>query len=354
MTRVERRTPSLRWRRTLAIAPAIAAVAALTIAAAPAAAKEKLTISSLNFLSSAPIFIAKERGYFDAAGLDVEIKFFQAAGPVAIAVASGDTDLGVTGLTAAFYNLAGKGAMRIVAAQSREERGYPFNAVLVSPQASAAGVAAIKDLKGKSIGITTVGSTFHYIAGYLGQKHGFKLADVQLKPLQTIPNMLAALKTGQVDAAFAPAQFVPGLEAAGVKRIAWCSEEMLWQVTALFASTKSIETRRPAIAGFVKAVQRALGDYHAALLRRAPDGTRQFGAETEALLPLLQKYVLPAPTLDSLKIGANYMDPMGRLIVKDIHDQVAWYKAEGLVDATVDPRAIMDLSFVDGHFDVPK
>lgn len=353
MLRSVRRRAGRCWRPGGMLAAALAAIS-VVVGTPAVAAKEKLAISSLNFLSSAPIFIAKERGYFDAAGLDVEIKFFQAAGPVAVAVASGDTDLGVTGLTAAFYNLAGKGAMKIVAAQSREERGYPFNAVLVSPQASAAGLAAIKDLKGKSIGITTVGSTFHYIAGYLGQKHGFKLSEVQLKPLQTIPNMLAALKTGQVDAAFAPAQFVPGLEADGVKRIAWCSDEMLWQVTALFASTKAIETRRPAVAAFVKAVQRALADYQAALLRRTPDGARAFGAETEALLPLLQKYVQPAPTLESLKLGANYMDPQGRLIVKDIIEQIAWYKAEGLVDASVEPKAIMDLSFVDGHFDVPK
>jgi NitT/TauT family transport system substrate-binding protein len=48
------------------------------------------------------------------------------------------------------------------------------------------------------------------------------------------------------------------------------------------------------------------------------------------------------------------MDPQGRLIVQDIYDQVAWYKAQNLVDRSVDARSFLDLGFVQGHLRVPK
>ena len=48
--------------------------------------------------SHAASFVAFERGYFAEAGLDVEFKFFQAAQPMAIAIASGE--LGTLGTVA--------------------------------------------------------------------------------------------------------------------------------------------------------------------------------------------------------------------------------------------------------------
>jgi NitT/TauT family transport system substrate-binding protein len=54
------------------------------------------------------VFIAKERGYFKQAGLDVEFEFFQAAQPMAIAIASGDIDYAVTAISGGLISLAGK------------------------------------------------------------------------------------------------------------------------------------------------------------------------------------------------------------------------------------------------------
>src|SRR3546814_11392351 len=83
--------------------------------------KDNAVIAALPFFSTAPVFIAKERGYFDAEGIDLEIKTFNAAQAVAVAVASGDADFGITAFTGGFFNLAGKGALKVIAAQSRQE-----------------------------------------------------------------------------------------------------------------------------------------------------------------------------------------------------------------------------------------
>ena len=225
----------------------LATLAALFVLACawPAAAQEKVTIAALRFVSSSPIFIALEKGYFKNEGLDVEIKFFQAAQPIAVAVAGGDADLGITGLTGGFYNLAGKGALKIIAAQSREEPGFDFVAYVVTTKAYEAGFKSPAQFPGKTVGITTIGSTFHYNLGKLAEKRAFKLEEVQLKALQSIPNVMAAVKGGQVDAALLPANNAYALEKDGVaKIIGWVHQETPWQLGALFGNTKVIETAR--------------------------------------------------------------------------------------------------------------
>lgn len=330
---------------------------ASAVVAAPALAqgKEKLSIAALRFVSSSPIFIAKERGYFDAEGLDVEIKFFEAAQPIAVATAGGDTDLGITGFTGGFYNLAGKGAVKVIAAQSREEPGYDFIAYVVNAKAYDAGFKSVTQFPGKTVGITTVGSTFHYNLGKLAEKRGFKLEDVQLKPLQSIPNVMAALKGAQVDAVLLPANNAYALEKEGAgKIIGWVHQETPWQLGGLFANTKVIETRREAVAKFVRAYQKATADYAEAMLQRDASGKRVFGEKADALIEIIQKYVEPKPSPEQVKGSASYIDPQGRLLVGDIYSQVRWYQANGMVDKSVEPAKILDLGFVQGHFDVPK
>lgn len=328
---------------------------ALLFATASAQALDKTSVAALAFVSSAPIFIAKDKGYFEAEGLDVEIKFFQAAQPVAVAVASGDADFGITGLTGGFFNLAAKGALKIVAAQSREEPGYNFVGYVVTPKAYEAGFRSPKDYAGRTVAITQVGSTFHYNIGMLADKYGFKLSDVSLKPLQSVPNMVAALQGGQVDSVLLPANQALGLEKDGSgKIIGWVHEHTPWQLGALFTSTRNATEKRPMVQRFVKAYVRAAGDYADAFHERDAAGKRVFGPKADALVPILQKYVKPEPTADQVKASVSFIDPQGRLLVKNLYDQVAWYKAQGMVDANADAKTMIDLGFVQGHLDLPK
>ena len=287
----------------------LAALAMVTMAAT-AAAQEKLSVAALRFVSSAPIFIAQEKGYFKEAGLDVTFKFFQAAQPIAVAVAGGDADLGITGLTGGFFNLAGKGAMKIVAAQSREEPGYNFVAYLATSKAHAAGFTDPGKFPGKSIAITTTGSTFHYMLGMLSEKRGFKLTDVKLRPLQSIPNITAALKGEQVDGALLPANNAYAAEKEGfAKIIGWVHQETPWQLGALFAGTAVIEKRHAAVEKFVAAYVKACNDYAEAFLQRDAQGKRVFGDKADALIPIIQKYVEPKPSPEQVKASASYIDP---------------------------------------------
>jgi len=153
---------NLARRALLALAPALGLALALP---AVVQAKEKITVAALTFISSSPLFIAKEKGYYADEGLEVEFKFFRAAQPVAVAIASGDADFGVTAFTAGFFNMAGKGALEVVGAQFREKKGYDGSAILVSNKAYAAGFTAPARFPGHSFAMTQVGSSFHYMIG---------------------------------------------------------------------------------------------------------------------------------------------------------------------------------------------
>jgi NitT/TauT family transport system substrate-binding protein len=328
---------------------AVAVLAIALVVGAPATA-EPIASGVLRLVSSGPIFIAADKGYFAAEGLAPSLKFFDAAQPVALAVVSSDIDVGVTGLTAGFFNLAGKGALKIVAAQSREEPGYHLIAYLAGNRAYEGGLRGLADLPSHSVALTQIGSTFHYSLGLLADKLGFDLARLRLVPLQSLGNMVSALTGGQVDAALVPATAaLPMVERGEAKLLGWVGDETPWQLGAIFTAPKTIAERRALIERFLRAYQKGARDFHDAFLRRGPEGRPVEGADAAAYLAIFAKYT--GQPADQLRLGIPYIDPEGRLLVRDIYHQIAWYQAQGLVDKSVDAGTVLDLSFIKGHFE---
>jgi len=312
--------------------------------AADAAAAETLRIGVLKLASSGAVFIAAERGYFASEGLDAQLVFFDAAQPVAVAAVAGDIDIGVTGLTAGFYNLAGKGALRIFGAQSREEPGYHLVAYLASNRAYGAGLTSLKDLPGHSVAISQVGSTFHYSAGLLADKLHFPLASVRLVPLQSMSNMAAALKGNQVDAGLIPATIAVPLVARGeAHHLGWVGDETPWQLGGLFATQRTLAERRAAVTSFLRAYRRGAHDFYDAFLVKGGDGVPKAGKDADALVAIIAKETGQAA--EQVRNGIPFLDPDAKLLVDDVYRQVAWYQGEGLVDKAVDAKTILDLSF---------
>src|SRR6201996_1045149 len=204
----------------------------------------KAKVGVLRLQSSAPVFIAQEKGYFRDAGLNVELKFFDAAQPIAVATTSGDIDFGVTAFTAGLYNLAGKGTLKVIGGMSREKAGFPLIGYFASNKAYSAGLRTPKDLAGKRVAVTQVGSSFHYSLGLLADKYGFKVSDVKVLPLQSLSNAAAALKGETVDAALLPASTARTLmDSNGAKFLGWVGDETPWQLGAIFASPKTLTNK---------------------------------------------------------------------------------------------------------------
>jgi len=318
-----------------------AAFLALLLALCPRLhAAEKLVVGVLPFVSSAPVFLAVEEGLYERYGVEVEIKTFRAAQPVALAVAAGDVQIGVTGLTAGFYNLANRGDLRIIGAQARVESGFHFVAYCVSTAAWERGFRSLEDFTGRKVGITQRGSTFHYMVGLLAEQKGFPLAGVRLVTLESVPNIIAARRGGSVDSVLLPGHLALPLERDGAAHIlGWVGDHTPWQLGAVFTSTEVLNRRRPLVEGFLLAYRDAVALYSRAFLARDENGERTFGEAAEALGRKLTAYI--PSTVPQILAAAPYIPPDARLTSADVDAQIRWFQAHGLVDRDLEPRRLV-------------
>ncbi len=327
------------WRGALVGLLALSA-GALARAEEPMKAK----IGVLRLSSSAPVFIAQDKGYFREAGLDVELKFFDAAQPIAVATTSGDVDFGITAFTAGLYNLAGKGTLKVIGGMSREKAGYPLIGYFASNNAYAAGLKTPKDLAGKRIAVTQVGSSFHYSLGLLADKYGFKLADVKIVPLQSLSNAAAALKGETVDAALLPVSTARKLmDSGGAKLLGWVGDETPWQLGAVFASPRTL-ANKALVTKLIGVLARADREYHDVILASVKEGKAAINDKTRPLLEIIAKYTnLP---VEQVVGNCAYIDPDGKLDVKNVDNQIKWLQEQGFVDKGFDADAIIDKAYV--------
>src|SRR5450432_2987616 len=326
--------------RLVATGLLISAIGAVARADEP----QKARIGVLRLSSSAPVFIAQDKGYFRDAGLEVDLKFFDAAQPIAVATTSGDVDFGITAFTAGLYNLAGKGTLKVIGGMSREKAGYPLIGYFASNNAYAAGLKTPKDLAGKRIAVTQVGSSFHYSLGLLADKYGFRLADIKVLPLQSLSNAAAALKGETVDAALLPASTARKLmDDGGAKLLGWVGDETPWQLGAVFAAPRTLANQL-LVSKLLGALARADREYHDVILASVADGKAPINEMTKPLLEIIAKYTnLP---VEQVVGNCAYIDPDGKLDVKNVGNQIEWLQQQGFVDKGFNVDAIVAKEYV--------
>jgi len=183
---------------------------------APAAFAQKITLIYPNRSGSQwPLFLAKEGGYYQKYGLDVDLKFVVGPGGIA-ALVSGDAALVNSSLEQLMQASSKDGSLAIV--------GSSLNKGTFALMARK-DVASVKDLKGKRIAVGQVGDApYGYVIALLA-KSGLSARDVIWVPVGTdVSGRAAALSSGRADATLltAPAYFK--LEDAGFKTLANMAE----------------------------------------------------------------------------------------------------------------------------------
>jgi NitT/TauT family transport system substrate-binding protein len=268
----------------------------------------------------------------------------EAAAPTAGPPPPGDVEVGVTAFTAGLYNLAGKGTLKIIAGMSRDRPGFPLIGYFASNKAYEAGLKTPKDIAGKRVAMTQVGSSFHYSLGLLADKYGFKLADVKIVPLQSMSNMAAAIKGESVDAALMPISVARKLmEEGAVRHLGWVGDETPWQVTGVFAGPKTL-ANTAVVGKLLASLQRAEREYHDVVLASVRDGKAAINEKTKPLLEIIGKYTnLP---VEQVIGNCAYIDPDGKLDVNNIDSQIKWLQAQGFADQGYDANAIIAKDYV--------
>lgn len=329
-------------RQTLGM---LGAATATGLAAPALAQNKKIVVGALRFTSHSGSFIALERDYFAQAGLDVELRFFQAAQPMAVAIASGDVDYAVTAVSGGLISLADKGAIKVIGGGLIEEPGIDGQKILASDAAFQAGMTSAADMGGKKFGISTAGSSFHYMGSKIAQAEGIDLSFV---PLQKVGAIIGALKSGQIDAWSIVPHIAKPLAGSGAVHIIGNVSDYLpnYQVTTVFTSTANADNERAQTADFIAGFSKGVADYNATMIDRADgeDGVNE-------MVDLIHKYVYTdrprEKAAPSIINGTMRLNAGAKLNVASVQDQLTWFQSEGLVDGDITLDTFVDTSYVD-------
>ncbi len=317
-------------------------VAALAILPRIAAA-ETVKLATTKIASGGPIYIAIEKGYFAAEGLQPELVFFPASLPIAMAVVSGDIDFGSAGLTAALYRLGGQGALKIIAANARDVPSFPQYAFVVSNRAHEAGLKSYKDLAGHSIALGEVGAPAHYTLAMVAEKYGIDIKTLRVLPMQAIVNVISAVSGAQADGGVTPASAVlPAIQRGDVKLLGYPGDEVPSQGGATIVATKTADERRDTVERYLRALRKGARDYHDAFV--GPNEKPRKGPTAPEILAIIAKYT--GQPVAQIEPALPYIDAEARLDVTDVLRQIDWYKAQGMLKEPVDGHAIIDQRYV--------
>ncbi len=321
---------------------AAAAAAVLLATAAPALALDHVKIGTLITTGGMPTYIAIEKGYFAAAGIEPELVPFDAGQPVAVATVAGAIDFGSAGFTSALYTLAAQGELRIVGGGTYDRANFPAAGVLASNAAYAAGLTSLKQLAGHSVGLTQVGSTYHYALALVLQKNEIDMTTIRTLPLQSFANVASAVSGGQADAGIlTSAGAAPLLQHRNAKLLGWVGEETPWQVTLIWTTPKMTNERQDLVERFLSAVRKGAQASYDAFV--GPGGTRKDGPIAPEIVGIVQKYVHLSP--EQIEANIGYNDPDLRIDMKDVQHQLDWFHAQGMLKESVKAGDIVDSRF---------
>lgn len=188
---------------------AIAAAPSIVMAAGP---REKLTVmvGSEHALVYLPWDLAKALGYFEREGLDVELLYAKGGSEAAQALVAGNVDYSGNAIDHAIA-AAERGKSLVMIADFMSEPGVT---IVVRPQDKGK-FGSFRDLKGKTVGVTSPGSATHVLGMWMAHRAGLGRDDVNFVGVGGGATMPAALGAGQVDAAIGNDPFVTQLVRAG-------------------------------------------------------------------------------------------------------------------------------------------
>ncbi len=306
----------------------------------PSARAETIKIGISKLFSQAAVPVAIERGYFKSQDLDAQMVFFDAAQPIALAVASGGVDFGVAGMSAGFFSLAAQGQLRLIASSTREKKGFYSLILLASNKAWDAGLTSAAQLPGHDIAITQVGTSLHYSIGQIAERNGFAMNAVTVKALQSNSNVISALTGGTVAAALMPgSSMLPLIRKGEVKLLGWVGDLAPGSSgSSVFTATKTANERGATVKRFLAAYRDGMRDFHDAFATK--DDRRQDGPSAPAILKMVADFT--GVSAEELDAAVPYVDPQGRMDVADVARQIAWYKSQNLLKGEVEADELID------------
>ncbi|HEX3971842.1 MAG TPA: ABC transporter substrate-binding protein [Stellaceae bacterium] len=208
----------------------------------------KAVVENVGFI---PLDVGMEVGIFQKHGLAIEELNFAGGAKIAQAMTAGAVDISLS--AGPDMQFVAKGAPEIAIGSIAEFPGYMAYVV-----AANSGVHGIDDLRGKKIGITSPGSLTDWLAEELDRVKGWSGASDRVTKVAvggSTPAVIAALKTGAVDASITSTQLGLQMGENGEGRLLFdCSAYVgTIELYTMFASKTIVERNPDAVRRFLAA-----------------------------------------------------------------------------------------------------
>lgn len=189
-------------------------------------------------------WIAKEAKIFEKNGLDVEIVLLNGSGRTSQAMLSGSLFAASVALPQVMLAVA-SGADLVNVAHGIGVQG---SRLMVKPE-----IRRIEDLKGKKIGISSLGSAGDLIFGYVLRKYGIDSSrDLYWLAVGNTAERLQALYNGSVDAADLSYPADVQAERKGFRPLLDAKKELVYPTASVVTRRKTIKEDRDSVMRFVR------------------------------------------------------------------------------------------------------
>ncbi len=213
---------------------------------------EKIKVGILPIEDSLPLVVAKEEGFFEKHGLNVEIVSFNSALERDAALMAGEVDAVITDPLAVIM-LRDKGYdVRIVSICLGKKPDEGVFAILAAPNST---INSIEDLNGKEIAISS-NTIIEYVTDVMLAKYGINYTKVEIKQ---IPVRMRTLLDGKVDAATLPEPLASYVVSQGAKLVVSdaMENESITQTVIAFRG-EFVDGRKSELKEFMKAYEEAV------------------------------------------------------------------------------------------------
>jgi NitT/TauT family transport system substrate-binding protein len=161
----------------------------------PELTKLRLAVGGKSAVFYLPLSVTERLGYFKQAGLDVEIADVQSGARALQSLVGGSAEIGI-GTFDHTIQMQAKGQPVVAIVQYGRYPGF----VLGTIRSKAISFRGAQSLKGLKIGVTSPGSSTHFMAAYMLVRSGLKVDDASFIGTGVTSTAVAAARRGEIDA----------------------------------------------------------------------------------------------------------------------------------------------------------
>ncbi len=294
-----------------------------------------LTVGYVPISIYAPMFVAKEKGYFAEQGLNVELQALPGGSDMVVLVATGEFDAGIGGIGPAYWNATAQDLPVTIIAPGHGEGSPVATPLMISKEACESGeITSIEDLRGRSVAVNAPGATEIWLDREL-QSGGLTINDIDLQFLP-FPDAVAALDSGAIDAAMIGEPLATRAEQQEIAvRLAADFDVQDFQPTMIFANDDFLADNSDAATGLV-----------AGYLKAARDLSENFNDPVN--LAIIEEYTeVPAALVASSIKPAYQVD--GNIDLDSLSVLQSFFRERDQLeyDENIDPATMVDTTFVE-------